>query len=492
MSKILATHPAHSTAQNLFRSSFGDEVDALLEDALSALESLFAFDAAAVLELDRNELRVLRVTTDASAAVGQTAVLEEFAECAEVVTRGFPIAFERESTDLVDPALQLPRGRFGLWVPLIGRRGTHGLLVLERTGEQGWSTGLIELLDVIGRLLGSAMESGRDSRRAAQALDRAEERTRLLEGAVDAASRVEVQESAPMLAVRESAKQLARGQRPVLIRGDAGVGKEVLARAMHAWSTRGEGPFLVFSCSAVPQDEQLARLFGDGENPGAFRLAEGGTLYLDDVERLSTVAQAGLEPAIRESADVRFMAATTIDLAAPSERGTFSEALYFALSGASLHVPPLSTRPKDVTSIAKHYLVELAAATGDGPWEFAERTLAWLERREWPGNVRELINVLDRATILSSERSVRLEGDPTLGVPPLHRGAEGISSLREVEKQHIERVLRATGGQIYGPRGAAALLEINPNTLRSRMKKLGLGGARSFRESVRTESEEAS
>ncbi len=457
----------------------GAGLERLLQDALGALENLIAFDSAVLLELKEDLLRVRELTGTKSErqAIGGTGSLLNSPACQEACSCGFPVAFARETDKLVDAELGLPAAAHSLVVPLVGPQGVHGVLLLMRRTGPAWSTGMVELLDVIGRLLGSAMEYGEESLRSGAARQRAEARSRMLEHRSDAVKRVELQTSAAMRFVREHANRLASGSAPIAILGEAGSGKEVLARAIHSWSERADGPFVVFACAAHEPRQHVGLLFGSEDGAACVALAEGGTLYLDDVERLAPAAQTLLLEHLGRDSSVRVIAGSPTDLSG------LSEALYFALAAFALRIPPLRSRREDVGLIAGGYLCELAEETGDGPWELAPRALEWLERQDWPGNVRELVNVLDRATILSADPVLDFGTPPTTGAPPLQRGGQAISSLREVEKRHIERVLAATNGQIYGPQGAAELLDINPNTLRSRMKKLGLGGARSFRRS---------
>ena len=455
-------------------------LESLLDDTLSALENLIAWDRAVLFELRGETLTVAKLAGEETNAawLGRSGLLGDSAGCQEACTKGFPVVFDPKSSQVCAASFGLPEDQHSLVVPLVGPNGIQGVLLLERGGDAGWSTGMIELLDVFGRLLGSAMEYGEESLRSGAARDRAEARTRLLENGADAVQRIEAQTSAAMLFLREHAERLATGSAPIAIAGEAGSGKEVLARAIHTWSERSDGPFVVFACAAHAAAEHTALLFGSGTGGSCLGLAEGGTLYLDDAERLSSEAQTALLGHLGRDSKVRVIAGSQTDLS------SLDESLYFALAAFSLKIPPLRSRKEDIRFIAQTYLHELENETGDGPWELAPRAVEWLEGQEWPGNVRELVNVLDRATILSADPVLDFGKVPTAGVPPLQRGDQGISSLREMEKRHIDRVLRATNGQIYGPYGAAKLLDINPNTLRSRMKKLGLGGARSFRRSV--------
>jgi transcriptional regulator with GAF, ATPase, and Fis domain len=152
-----------------------------------------------------------------------------------------------------------------------------------------------------------------------------------------------------------------------------------------------------------------------------------------------------------------------------------------------IHLPPLRDRREDIATIAAGFLDGLARRTGRGPWKLTERARAWLERQPWVGNVRELVNTLERATILDPGPELDLDSWERPAMPaetvaePAVEEAQEVSTLREMERRHIQRALRLTKGRLYGEGGAAQLLELNPSTLRSRMLKLGLGGARDHR-----------
>jgi len=185
--------------------------------------------------------------------------------------------------------------------------------------------------------------------------------------------------------------------------------------------------------------------------------------------------------------DVRVIAATNADLLSAVADRRFREDLYYRLAVFPIHLPPLRERREDIEVIAGGFLESLARRTGGGPWRLSERSKRWLEEQNWSGNVRELVNTLERATILSSGPTLVLDaGDAApppraRSVPDEPDQAAPILTLEEMERRHIQSALERTGGKLYGEDGSARLLGINPSTLRSRMQKLGLGGARDFR-----------
>jgi transcriptional regulator with GAF, ATPase, and Fis domain len=298
----------------------------------------------------------------------------------------------------------------------------------------------------------------------------------------------------------ELAKRVAPTTTPVLITGETGTGKELLAHAIHGWSGRAERPVVSVNCAALPAGLIESELFGHvrgafsgatRERIGRFQAANGGTLFLDEVGEIPLELQAKLLRAVQDGTfeavgsdrtvrvDVRILAATHVDLRQAVAGGRFREDLFYRLHVFPIEIPPLRARREDIPRIAANFLAGLARRTGRGPWTLSEAALAALRAHQWPGNVRELVNHLERATILAGR------GDLAVGevrpAPPAPSATEELQTLETVERRYIDRVLRATGGKIYGPGGAAEILGINGSTLASRMRKLGLGGARDYR-----------
>ncbi len=312
---------------------------------------------------------------------------------------------------------------------------------------------------------------------------------------------MEASRSPAMTAVVGLARQVAARDTPVLVTGETGTGKEVLANAIHGWSTRASRPLVGVNCAALPAGLIESELFGHvkgafsgatADRTGRFRAANGGTLFLDEIGDLPADLQAKLLRALQEGCfepvgsdrtvrvDVRVIAATNADLLAAVEDKRFREDLYYRLAVFPIHLPPLRARREDIPAIAEGFLESLARRTGRGPWRPSDRAQAWLAEQPWPGNVRELVNALERATILTEGTVLEMGNGRTRALPAPVEAApvagpakpESILTLREMERAHITRALEATDGKIHGPGGAAELLDINPSTLRSRMKKL--------------------
>jgi formate hydrogenlyase transcriptional activator len=302
--------------------------------------------------------------------------------------------------------------------------------------------------------------------------------------------------SLPSAAMRrileETVPAVARYTVTVLVRGESGVGKDVVARRIHALSPRASRPLLAVNCAAIPDDLVESVLFGHergaftgavARHLGYFERAHGGTLQLDEVGDLSLRAQARLLRVLQSGefervggaaplrADVRVIAATNRDLAAMVDAGTFRLDLYHRLRAVELVVPPLRERPEDVLPLALHFSERFARDHGVDPHRFTDAEVAGLRAYPWPGNVRELEFAVERAMVLSD---AGLWMEPRAAAPVSARADDAVATLDDATREHIERALRATEGRIYGADGAARLLGVKPTTLQSRMKKLGV------------------
>ncbi|MBK9516109.1 MAG: sigma 54-interacting transcriptional regulator [Anaeromyxobacter sp.] len=304
-------------------------------------------------------------------------------------------------------------------------------------------------------------------------------------------------ESAPMREVLEQVRRVAPSDTTVLVRGETGAGKEGLARMLHDLSPRAGAPFVPVNLGAIPEGLIESELFGHEKGAftgavrrrtGRFEQADGGTVFLDEVGDAPASVQVRLLRVLQEreltrvggsevvKVDVRVVAATNRDLERAVAAGTFREDLYYRLAVFPLRLPPLRERRADLKPLALHFLERHAAAMHRRPPEVPEAFWRALEAHPWPGNVRELENFVQRALILSPGPVLALPGPPGGGAPA-QRGAgrDGAPGTFEEEaRQVLERALLACGGQVYGPKGAAALLGLKPTTLQGKMKRYGL------------------
>lgn len=290
----------------------------------------------------------------------------------------------------------------------------------------------------------------------------------------------------------------------VLILGESGVGKEMIARAIHSQSDRARRPLVKVNCASIPRDLFESDFFGhvQGAFTGAHRdrvgrlqLADGGTLFLDEVGEIPLALQSKLLRALQEhefervgddrtvKVDVRVVAATNRNLEDEVRKGRFREDLYYRLSVFPVEVPPLRERSDDIGPLAMHFLESICREFGREPLQMTRSQLQRLKARNWPGNIRELRNVIERAIISSSGSRLQLEAVlPAAGTTNVQPSADKPEShefltdaeFRELEKTNLVAALRQSNGQVWGDGGAADLLGVKPSTLRCRMRAFGI------------------
>ena len=300
--------------------------------------------------------------------------------------------------------------------------------------------------------------------------------------------------------VMDMVRQVAPLTSPVLLLGETGTGKEVIATAIHNLSPRRNGPFIKVNCGAIPESLMDSELFGHEKGAftgalfqkrGRFERAQGGTIFLDEIGELTPSAQIRLLRVIHEKeiervggtetrrVDIRIIAATHRNLEAMLADGKFREDLYFRLNVFPVLIPPLRERRADIPALVQHFMMKKAREMGLTKIPVLETgAFDRLTNYSWPGNVRELQNVVERALILSQGKPLTFDniGEPAKKtasaiIPADHENEAG---LDRAISQHIMRALEMTGGRVAGEKGAARLLKMNPSTLRTKMRKLGI------------------
>src|SRR5688572_20835163 len=293
-------------------------------------------------------------------------------------------------------------------------------------------------------------------------------------------------------------EQVAPTNATVLLLGETGTGKELVARAIHERSPRRHRNLVIVNCSALPSTLIESELFGRERGAftgahtaqaGRFELASGGTLFLDEIGELPLELQPKLLRVLQEgkverlgatritSVDVRVIAATNRNLAEEVRRGTFRRDLFYRLNVFPITMPALRERRDDIAALVRHLVERLARQLGKAVPRVTPDTIRALERHDWPGNIRELENVLHQAIILSRESTLELPGlaQPSAEIKQMPEAeAEDSNALITVERDHISRMLDSTAWRIEGISGAARVLGLRPSTLRSRMRKLGI------------------
>jgi PAS domain S-box-containing protein len=295
---------------------------------------------------------------------------------------------------------------------------------------------------------------------------------------------------------------VAQTSASVLIQGESGVGKELVAHVIHARSPRSQGPLVKVNCASIPRELFESEFFGHvkgaftgahRDRVGRFELADSGTIFLDEVGEIPLELQSKLLRVLQESeyervgddrthtVNVRVVAATNRDLEKAVAEGSFREDLYYRLSVFPIDVPPLRERGDDVVQLASHFLERTCQQFGHRPLTLSRQQAALLKRYDWPGNIRELKNVIERAVILSRGKVLRLDlamtdilNAPETSDEPSETATSQLltdSALRDLERKNIERALSLADWRVSGPDGAAKLLGVKPTTLADRMKR---------------------
>ena len=310
-------------------------------------------------------------------------------------------------------------------------------------------------------------------------------------------------ESESLRAVLRKVRQVAGVETTVLLTGETGTGKELIARGIHEASARKDRPLIKINCGAIPQGIVESELFGHEKGAftgaiqkriGRFELADKGTLFMDEVGELPLDTQVKLLRVLQEQefervgstkpirVDVRLISATNRDLEKEVAEGRFRSDLFYRLNVFPIRVPPLRERPGDIPVLVDYFLAQFQRKLGKSLKGVTPETLDQLQRYAWPGNIRELQNVLERACVLATGPVVALGETLRSSTPGVAAASSGaptpLLTLEESERAHIRRALAAADGRVHGPKGAAELLGINPSTLRSRMQKLGVTSKR--------------
>jgi hydrogenase-4 transcriptional activator len=394
--------------------------------------------------------------------------------------------------------------------PLALHDDRFGVLLLVARPSIDFEARHLELMQVLLEPFAAALENDRRAAEMAALREaaEAEKRSLLKRLGRDKLSDTIVGVGSGLHGVMERVELVSKSDVPVLIFGETGSGKEVVARAIHNGSPRAQRPFIRVNCGAIPHELIDSQLFGHEKGAftgatetrqGWFERADGGTLLLDELAELPLAAQVRLLRILQDgwldrvggqrpiSVDVRIVAATHRDLPAMVAAGQFREDLWYRLAVFPIVIPPLRERREDISELARHFARRAATRFGLYPAEPTSADLELLMSYAWPGNVRELASVIDRAAILGDGKQLEVAkslGVPThpsfqvspsiaeLQMPQTHRPAEAIVPLDDAIRRHIEAALSTTGGRIEGPHGAASLLKINPHTLRGKMRKL--------------------
>ena len=385
----------------------------------------------------------------------------------------------------------------GYSFPLVSRGRSLGIFTVMRRSETPFDPEEVELIGQVAGQVATALDNALAYREIAELRDRLAREKLYLEDEIRSELAFDeiVGRSEPLRRVLRQIETVAPTDATVLIQGETGSGKELVARAIHERSRRAGRTFVRLSCAAIPAGLLESELFGHqkgaftgavADRVGRFELAHGGTLFLDEIGEVPSELQPKLLRVLQEHeferlgssrtlrSDVRLIAATNRDLSPMVESGAFRADLFYRLNVFPIHVPALRERAEDVPLLVRHFVQQLGRKMGKRVEEIPSETMTALARYDWPGNIRELQNLVERALIVTTGpvlrvplEDLRLHGTQAPGPFPSR-------TLREAEREHVLAVLEETGWVLGGPNGAAARLGLNRSTLQFRLKKLGL------------------
>jgi transcriptional regulator with GAF, ATPase, and Fis domain len=402
--------------------------------------------------------------------------------------------------ELIEELDARPEGQRYLWIP-------GGLTVVRPDGQNFPAEATLARFEmhrhpfytVILRNVNERLEAEQKIRSLTNAAEYLQEEIRALHNFDEILG-----QSEPIRRVMRDIAQVAETDATVLISGETGTGKELIARAIHAASPRRDHPLVTVNCAAIPATLIESEFFGHekgaftgatAKREGRFALADGGTIFLDEIGELPLDLQAKLLRVLQEGefepvgssrtrkVDVRVVAATNRDLHQATQEGTFREDLYYRLNVFPIHVPPLRKRGQDIILLASSFVAQFAQKLGRRIEPLSQDCARRLKGYSWPGNVRELQNVIERAVITSRDGRLNLDHalpEMTHGAPAESASTEEEPSgrihtrreLEAIERTNLIKALEATGWRVAGAKGAARLLGMNPSTLSSRMKAL--------------------
>ena len=416
---------------------------------------------------------------------------------AEAMTSGKPVVtcgpdFQRFPSPLYRKYADLFSAP-GCWTPLIGKYGSFGTMAMNREEGEPFTDDEVDLLVHVSRQLALAMENSIAYRELAEMKDRLATESLYTGGGPDFDQNVSgmVGESPAFQEVLRNIRVVAPTGATVLVQGETGTGKELIAQALHELSERSKQPFIKVNCAAIPATLLESELFGHEKGSftgaftqkiGRFEMAHKGTLFLDEIGEMPLELQPKLLRAIQEQelervggnrtihVDIRIIAATNRNLKQMVEEGKFRSDLYYRLHVFPLNVPSLRERREDIPLLTRYFVQKHAQRIGRNIETIPTSTLEALTRYDWPGNIRELQNVLERAVILTHGSSLHVE------MSELKANADTLYSRpseasQASERDRIIKALAEANGQVGGPNGAAARLGLKRTTLQNRMRK---------------------
>ncbi len=387
--------------------------------------------------------------------------------------------------------------QFACMMPLISRGRALGVLALGRKEPPPFTQEDVDFLTQLSSQVAIAVENALEHREVTEVKDRLANQTLYLQEEIRTEHNFEeiVGESLALKEALHQVETVAPTDSTVLILGETGTGKEVIARAIHNLSARRDQTFVKINCAAIPLGLLESELFGHergaftgaiAQKIGRFELAHRGTLFLDEVGDIPLELQPKLLRVLQEQeferlgsaktlkVDVRLIAATNADLVQMVEDRRFRADLFYRLNVFPVRVPPLRERAGDIPLLVRYFTQKYARLMKKNVTTVPAEAMAALARYAWPGNIRELENLVERAVILSSGPELRIPLSELKTAPPTVSSSNHVTTLEVAEREHILRALAETKWLIGGPTGAAARLGMKRTTLQSRMKNLGI------------------
>ena len=407
-----------------------------------------------------------------------------------------------EGTPFIEDAQLVKEGmRTGLNVPLLVDGQPIGTFNVNCRSQSALRAVDVELLAKIADQIAIAVANSRafqSIRRQKEALER--EKALLLDCAnVEPSAESLLLHCPSMTPFLDRLRTLAKVDATVLVTGETGTGKGVVARSLHAWSSRSARAFVKCDCAALSPTLIESELFGhergaftgaQSRRIGRFEMSQHGTIFLDEIAELPLETQGKLLGILEDRSvlrvggsesipvDMRVIAATNRNLGDEVAAGRFRRDLYFRLNVLNVELRPLRERPSDILPLAEYFVRRYSRSFGRSTISIGAAAAKTMAAYAWPGNIRELANVIERAMLLQSGATLEIPAEVFAGKAPSAVAAdparEGDRTLADVERRHIRRILDETAWRIDGPKGAAVVLGLHPNTLRSRMAKLSI------------------
>jgi len=480
------------------------ELDGVLAAVARLLAPVVNFQGIAIVTFDRSKGRPFALHTVEHAAIARTtfeprpSIPYSGSELEKKLQSGAPYS----CPDLLEKDAWLPHEfrlasaglRAYAAIPLTVRGTRLGLAAFTRRAAQAFAADELALLAQVSRAIGIAVANALANDEIRILRDQLEAENVALRSQLEQARGFdEIIGDAPALrAVLEAVQQVAPTDATVLISGETGTGKELVARAIHNLSPRAQAPLITVNCAAIPATLIASELFGHERGAftgaterrkGRFEQAHGGTLFLDEIGDLPLEVQVTLLRVLQERAferlggeqsirvDVRLITASNRDLAEEIRAGRFRSDLFYRLSVFPIRVPALRERPEDIAPLVAHFAAKYGARFSRSITRIDRRSMKALESYAWPGNVRELENIVERAVILARNGILRVALDELPGA----RAVGNLpGDLLAREREAIDAALRGSAGRVSGPTGAAGRLGIPASTLESRIKRLGI------------------